>query len=277
MGIAHSDRKLCAADGTELYLHRWQPKTAAVKAELMMLHGYAGHGARYQEMAHALCAEGIACTAIDVRGHGKAAGRRGYCSAFTDYHLDVDTLWKEVATDGPKRFLFGHSHGGLIALHYLDARKRQIDGLVLSNPFTELALEVSSLKKAAGRLLSRIAPKMLLPNDLNGDLVTHDPQRARAYESDPLIFGSANARWFVECTAAQVHVRGLKAFDAPLLFTIGDADPIADPLVNKRLAEQLVCSDKTVDIRVGRLHELWNEDDRKDYFASIAKWLLARC
>ena len=60
--------------------------------------------------------------------------------------------------------LFGHSLGGLIVMSYVFEDRAAPDYLIASAP--GLDVEISPLKKAAARLLSRVAPKLLIPNDI---------------------------------------------------------------------------------------------------------------
>ena len=64
----------------------------APKAVVALLHGYADYGGRYAHVVEAWAELGIATVTIDMRGHGRAKGRRGYCERFTEYLDDVAEL-----------------------------------------------------------------------------------------------------------------------------------------------------------------------------------------
>ena len=89
----------------------------APRAIVGVLHGYADYAERYAHVLAAWGVRGIASVALDMRGHGRAEGRRGYCARFEEFLDDARELERLVADRaGPvPRFLFGHSFGGLVA------------------------------------------------------------------------------------------------------------------------------------------------------------------
>src|SRR5262249_44312731 len=98
---------------------------------------------------------------------------------------------------------------------------------VLSGPFFGLALEVPKVKVLAGRFASRVYPKLGLPSGLHGKDMTHDPERAKAYDEDPLVFPNATARWFTETVKAQERaLANAPKLSLPLYMAFGSADPV---------------------------------------------------
>ena len=104
-------------------------------------------------------------------------------------------------------------------------------GLVLSAPYFGLALDVPAAKKIAGRIASRLAPRLMLPTGLKGSDLTHDAVRAREHDEDPLVFPNATARWFRESTKAQARALAQAgSLTLPLFEVFGTADPVAKSL-----------------------------------------------
>lgn len=170
-----------------------------------LLHGFAEHAGRYSHVVKAWAERGIATLAMNLRGHGKSEGARGACLTFSEYLDDARELVEFVRRrlpDAP-RFLYGHSFGGLVATSLLLDKPAPWRGLLLTSPNFRIAMKVPLIKRLAGRIASVVAPGFGLPSGLVGADMTHDPAAARAYDSDPLIFKNARARWFTEATAAQ--------------------------------------------------------------------------
>lgn len=266
--------------GPSLYYASAMPGGPSVpKAILGIIPGYADHGARYRHVMGALAEHGIGSVAIDLRGHGRAAGARGYCERFDEFLDDARELRAllEARAKGSKIFLFGHSFGGVVAtLSTLDEPK-PLAGLVLSAPFFGLALEVPKVKVTAGKIASRIYPKLSLPTGLAGPQMTHDAARARDYDSDPLVFKNATARWFTEVTRAQEQsIARAPSLTLPLYMVFGSSDPVASFATGKRFFDAAGSSDKTWSPREGLFHEVLNEPSWKDIAESIATWVLAR-
>lgn len=263
--------------GPSLYYASAMP-TGGTKAVLAVIHGYADHGARYAHVMGALAEHGIGSVAIDLRGHGRAQGPRGFCTRFEEYLDDARELRQlvDARAKGAPTLLFGHSFGGLVAaLSALD-HPSPWKGLVLSAPFFGLGLEVPRIKVIAGKIASRVYPKLGLPSGLEGKDMTHDPAKAKDYDSDPLVFKNATARWFTEATAAQQRaLASASRLTMPLYMTFGTADKVASLAAAKRFFDAAGSADKTWDPREGLFHEVLNEPSWKDIVDNIARWVLA--
>jgi alpha-beta hydrolase superfamily lysophospholipase len=149
-------------------------------------------------------------------------------------------------------------------------------GLVLSGPFFGLALEVPKVKVVAGKIASRVYPKLGLPTGLQGKDLTHDKEKAAAYDADPLVFKSATARWFTETTKEHARVlERARNLTLPVYLTFGKDDPVASLPAAKKVFDAMGSKDKTWDPKDGLLHEVLNEPSWKELADTIAKWILA--
>ena len=66
-----------ASDGTILRGQIWAAENP--KAVMSLVHGFGEHSGRYADMASYLNSKDISVVTLDLRGHGKSDGRRGYC------------------------------------------------------------------------------------------------------------------------------------------------------------------------------------------------------
>lgn len=276
------------ARGPDLYYASAMP-SEDLKAMLGILHGYADHGARYRHVMGALAEHGIGSVAIDLRGHGRALGARGFCTRFDEFLDDARELRRLVegralrspsvrreGKAGAPTFLFGHSFGGLVATASVLESAGEYKGLILSAPLFGLALEVPRVKIVAGKLASRIYPRFALPSGLAGKDMTHDAEKARAYDDDPLVFKNATARWFTETSSAQERaLEDAPKLAVPLYIAFGTADRIASVSAAKRFFDAAGSADKTWDPREGLFHEVLNEPSWKDLVEAIARWIIA--
>ncbi len=133
------------------------------RAIVGLLHGYAEHGERYMHVMDAWADRGITTVAIDLRGHGRAEGRRGHCDRFEEYLDDAAELERLVVERLPDvpAILFGHSFGGLIAATVAIRKAAPWRALLLSGPFFDTAKPVPAAKRLVGRIASRLAPTVL--------------------------------------------------------------------------------------------------------------------
>lgn len=264
--------------GPDLYYASAIP-SEGMKAMLGIIHGYADHGARYRHVMGALAEHGIGSVAIDLRGHGRALGPRGFCERFDEFLDDAREARRlvEDRAKGAPMFLFGHSFGGLVASSSALESPGKLKGLVLSAPFFGLALAVPKAKILAGKIASRIIPRLGLPSGLSGKDMTHDADKAKAYDEDPLCFKNATARWFTETVAAQDRaLASASKLSMPLYTTFGTSDKVASMAAARKFFDAAGSKDKTWDPREGMFHEVLNEPSWKELVENIAKWISAR-
>lgn len=268
---------IASKDDTALFLRRWQPHSAPVVADVLIVHGYAEHGGRYRELAHALAGHGIATAALDLRGHGRSEGRRGYVAHFDSYLDDVDAALRAMETlwNIQTPFMLGHSNGGLIVLDHASQRKPSLRGVIVTNPFIQLAMPIPFVKRMVAEIAGTIMPTMSLPSGLNPEDISHDSAIVDAYQRDILIFKTANAGWFHASRKRQEEIRALRSLSYPLLYIYSNEDKLASPQANQTLAEQLASPDKTIWLRSGERHEVLNELARAPLHQDIAAWITA--
>jgi alpha-beta hydrolase superfamily lysophospholipase len=267
-----------AVAGPSLYVVRATPDGEA-KATVGILHGYADHAARYLHVMDAWAEVGLACIAVDMRGHGRAEGPRGYCGKFGEFLDDAAELAGLVreSSRGGACFLFGHSFGGLVASASAIEAPGAWRGLLLSAPFFGLSMEVSAAKLAAGRLLSRVVPKVRMASGFRGADVTKDSTRAAAYDADPLGFKKTNVRWFTETRAAQTRCLARAGeLRLPLFEAIGTEDRLAKVSTARAFFDGVASVDKVWRERRGGFHEVLNDPEWRELADEMSAWMLAR-
>lgn len=251
------------ATGATLAVHRWQPATP--RALCLIVHGYAEHGLRYETLAAALVARGLAVWAPDHRGHGRSPGVRGDVPSFEAVAADVASLLDEAHQSQPDWpiVLFGHSFGGAIALQVALDRPERLRGLVLSAPFLRPTENPSAATLSVASLIARLWPTLPLQR-LDADLVSRDPAMVTAYRNDPLVYhGRVRARMGV--AMAKAGARLLKVaggLRVPTVLFHGTADGLADVNASVELAALVGAGTLELDIIEDGYHELLNDIGR---------------
>jgi alpha-beta hydrolase superfamily lysophospholipase len=267
-----------AADGLKLYSDWYYPESGVFRAGVLIVHGYADHGGRYAELARALVDRGYAAMTFDYRGHGQAGGPRGHCDYFDDYLSDFQRACARARLGIGNRPLavFAHSHGGLIALRALAQPGRMpadVSGVALSSPFLGIALKLSAMKVAVGKLASRLVPKLALTNEIPPEWLSHDPKIIAARKLDRFCHSVATARWFDEATLAQDYVLShASSIDLPTLWMLAGDDKIADSTV-ARQGYDLAGGQKQLQVYDGFFHEVFNETERARVYGDLDTWL----
>jgi alpha-beta hydrolase superfamily lysophospholipase len=254
-----------------------------VIARLAIVHGYGDHAGRYLEAMTWFASQGVSCHAVDLRGHGRSTGRRGYVRRWDDYLLDLENFLRhpDVAErDEIPLFILGHSHGGLVVAvagvrHLLE--RHNAAGVILSAPYLENAFPVPRHKSIAARFLTVLCPSVRISSGLKPELMSSDPERVEDSRNDPLMLRCATPRWFMgQLAAREEAMTRASEFTLPLLMLQGDADSIADPRGARKFVERAASRDKTIIEYPGFRHEVLREVGRQRVFGDVMKWIHAR-
>lgn len=255
-------------DGTPLRLARWGDEHPR---DVLLVHGLAEHAGRYGHVASALVDAGWRVTLVELRGHGQSGGRRGHTMA---WHRYVEDLQTAAGVIGRPFALVAHSMGGLVAL---DALREPITppcrALALSNPLVGVLVEAPAIKLKAAGLLSKVLPWLPLSNELDTKDLSRDPEVVRAYEADPLVYGTITPRWFTEMNAARERVMAAASqYGMPLRLMVSDCDRICDAQAGLRLAAGWG-GEHEEQLYQGLYHEIFNEPEKAGILSELTAWL----
>ncbi|MBI4540464.1 MAG: lysophospholipase [Gemmatimonadetes bacterium] len=264
----------------DLRLHYVSWELAAPRAALLVVHGHGEHAGRYAIFAEAMARRGFSVFAYSQRGHGRSEGRRGHADRLEVLLQDLDRFRREVEGIAPRHtplVLVGHSFGGLVAIRYLQEYPCAWLGAVISAPWLGTRVPIPGWKRALGALLLHTLPAMPVHKPMHPELLSHDPEAARAYREDPLVHHTITARLFAEVTANMAKaLEQPERIRCPLLFLVPGADGVTDPDVSLRFARSVSYPDVTVCHYPGQYHELFNELVRDEVYETIASWMDAR-
>ena len=252
---------------TELTRH-WaaaDPWAAAV-----IVHGIAEHSGRYERTGQLMADAGIDTRSFDLQGFGalrvgigrlSIGGRRST--------IRRSTIWRQGSTAGLPTILMGHSLGGLVVATYRLSLHRQPNLVVLSSP--ALDANVPAWQRSAAPILSRILPKLSLPNPVKGEQLSRDPAVGKAYFSDPLVHTKTTTK-LGAVTFEQMALIGRShdAYDARTLIFHGSEDSIVPARFSESLADR-PSVDRVVypDLQ----HETLNEPEGPEIVADVIDWI----
>lgn len=258
-------------DGTMLLRRRWAARGPAW-ASVLLVHGIAEHGGRYERTGSLLAEAGLDVQAYDLRGHGRSGGRAVWVD-FWDRYLD-DVAWQLAALreTGRPTLLFGHSMGGLIALTYAESDRPEPDTLVLSAPAISAA--IPRWQWLAAPLLGRVLPTLVIANPFDVGQLAHDPTVGEAYDADPLVRRGTTARLGMEFFAAMKRSRrDLGRLRVPTLVIHGGEDTLVLPAVSEPLARLPGVVRR---VYPGLRHETLNEPQGPAIVTEIVTWARER-
>jgi len=272
--MEHQEGTFEGQGGTQLYYQHWRPE-AEPRAVLAVVHGYGEHSGRYGNVVDWFVPRGYALLALDMRGHGRSPGQRGYIESFAQVREDVRAFLDTVHEQEPERpvFLIGHSQGGLTVLNYVLYDPSGLAGVVASGPLLS-QLPLSPLLLQVSRLLSKAWPTLGLNVGVDAEALSHDQQVVEAYVNDPLVHGKGTPRLGTELTAAIEWTRAHAADMAlPCLIVHGGADRLCAPEASRIFYEHIAYADKERIEYEGYYHELFNEVGKEKVLADVEAWL----
>jgi alpha-beta hydrolase superfamily lysophospholipase len=261
-------------DRARFYAVDWRPSQP--RAAILLVHGLGEHCRRYDPVAEAFCASGLALLSYDQRGHGRTTGKRGHIPAMERAMDDIEHFLSETEARFPglPRFLYGHSMGGVEVLNYTLSRHPQINGVVCTSPGLATGEPVSRAKLFIGNLLYSLLPDMTMPNGLDFNNLSHDKAVIDAYNKDPLVTPLVSARLGLDLinTGRWVEEHG-EDFALPLLLMQGTGDHVVSPAATRRFAARVPSTLIVYREWEGLFHELHNEFERASVLREITTWI----
>jgi alpha-beta hydrolase superfamily lysophospholipase len=275
MSVKTSTFSLESRDGLSLFGRSWQPNDAPLAA-LAIVHGLGEHSERYNHVGGYFAKRGYAVFAADLRGHGRSQGKRGHINHFDEYLDDAQALldYAHAQTPDLPLFLLGHSMGGLIALTCALKRPQNLAAVIASGPGLRTRMKVPAWKTTLGNLMSSVFPSLSMPNGIDPNHISHDPEIVSAYISDPLNHNKVTARWYTEFTnAGEWALQNAGKLGIPALILQGGGDPIVDPGGAKAFFDRINHSHKKHIEYPGLYHEILNEPEKLQVMDDIQTWL----
>jgi len=272
--MEHAEGTFAGQGATELYYQRWRPD-ASPRATLAVVHGYGEHSGRYGNVVDWFVPRGYALYALDMRGHGRSPGQRGYIESFAQVREDVRAFLDTVHEQEPQppTFMVGHSQGGLTVLNYVLHDPSGLAGVVASGPLLS-HLPLSPLLLQLSKLLSKVWPSFALDTGVDAAGLSHDQNVVDAYVNDPLVHSKGTPRLGTELIAAiewtQAHAADMAL---PCLIVHGGADRLCLPEASRTFYEHITFADKERIEYDGYFHEVFNELGKEKVLADVETWL----
>jgi lysophospholipase len=262
-----------SADGTKLAYRAWPVHGS--KLNLAVVHGLGEHSGRYERFAKGMARFQMGTWAIDLRGHGDSAGQRGHVDSWSQWIDDTAAFVRHVENQTSGEVVpVGHSFGGVVTLSAIRSGKLpNARRFVLSSPALELKASVPAWKSSLGKMMSNIAPKLAMNNEVDAGTVSRIPEVVEAYRSDPLVHSKISSRLYAEWQrAAAENLARAGDISVPFLILAGSADRLIDPDGSRHLhaAAPAMSELRMLD---GRYHEPLNDRDAEEVFSLIAEWL----
>ncbi|KAJ3432296.1 monoglyceride lipase [Anaeramoeba flamelloides] len=275
-------------DGLTLKAVSFQPEDKeTITGVLFIIHGFAEHSMRYQDMAKQMTDAGIAVVSMDQRGHGKSEGKQGHTPSMEAWIKDVHMMVHRgakifnVKKKGLPVYMFGHSMGGGILFQYLiQYRPVYVRAAIASSPFLRLTKgSVGAVRLSLAKMMHKIHPGYTQSSDLDSNLLTDDPKLNKKYDDDPLTFKKITVGNLISVLNGGVdtleNAQVLTEFeDFKLLFVIGKGDKLVDWEAVVEVYEKIQDS-KKIDLYLDKLskHDLHHCSKKEEVIAMYINYL----
>lgn len=275
ISIKHQQGTFLGVGGTQIYYQSWHPHLVP-RGVIAVVHGLGAHSGIFGNLVKFFGDRNYAVYAMDLRGHGRSEGQRGYINNWSEYREDLGIFHQLIETREANLplFLLGQSLGGTIALDYvLHYPHLNLPGLILLSPALEA--NISPIRLILGRLFSGFYPRFSMDTGIDPRTGSRDRQVVAAYYQDTLRHTQGTARLSTEFfqTIAWIAANTDK-LTVPLLLLHGGADKIISPRGSRAFFEHVSLKDKELRVYPRSYHELHNDLNYQQVFIDIDTWLV---
>jgi alpha-beta hydrolase superfamily lysophospholipase len=265
----------------ERYQRSWLPSEPG--RVMVLVHGYAEHAGRYDEMAMYFAERGFAVYAYDQAGHGRTAGARGHVDRFDRLVDELARFIELVRLDHPglPLTLVGHSMGGLVVAATAAFRNPEVERIVLSGALLQLGGDGGGLRQSislgVARMIARFAPRVAISTGLDLQGLSRDPEVIRRYLEDPLVKDRMSVRFAAGMSSMVSAVRGaVDRIERPILILHGGDDSLSPPAGSRHLHAGLtdkIAKRSALQIYPELRHEIFQEPEREQVWQDMLRWI----
>jgi alpha-beta hydrolase superfamily lysophospholipase len=263
------------------YRRSWRP--AEPTRVMVLVHGYAEHMGRYDEMAMYFAPLGYAVHAYDQAGHGRTKGPRGHVDRFDRLLEELARFVELVGLDHPGLpvTLVGHSMGGLVVAATAAFRKPTVNEIVISGALLKLGGEESGLRQSLGlglaKMLAAVVPRMAVATGLDPRGISRDPDVVRRYQEDPLVEDRMSMSFAAGMSRmVEAMSRAASEIDQPILILHGGDDPICPVAGSQSLFAGLkaeTAEKSRLEIYPELRHEIFQEPERQQVWRDMIQFI----
>jgi long-chain acyl-CoA synthetase len=271
--MKHTEGTFKGFKGCNLYFQSWHAESPG--AIVALIHGLGSHSGMLHNVVDYFLPLGYEVYAMDLRGHGRSDGQRGYINSWEEFREDVRAFLQHIRSHRAHcpLILWGHSLGGTIVLDYALHSPDDMQGMIVSAPALG-KVSVPLHKFVVGQVLSQFLPHFRLPIGLSQSMALHDREALAAYLQDPLRHEMGSARLATEfiSTVDWIYYHSAE-LRVPLLLLHGTADEITSPKASRAFFQRVLLPDKEHHEYPGADHELYEDLDRFSILHDIEGWL----
>lgn len=253
-------------DGVDLFYRHWPSATPSRRGVVVLFHRGHEHGGRMAHLVDELNLPEFDFFAWDARGHGRSPGARGFSPSFGTSVRDIQTFMAHlnakygVQTD--EVYVVAQSVGAVLAATWVHDYAPNIRGMSLASPAFKVKLYVPFARTGI-KLMRALRGNFFVNSYVKAKLLTHDVERIRSFEADPLISRPISANILLGLyEAAERVVADAAAITVPTQVLISGADWVVHAKPQRQFFERLTSPIKELHDLPGFYHDTLGERDR---------------
>lgn len=248
-------------DGAELFYRAWTAAKPKEKALLLFHRGHE-HSGRWQETVDRLGLDDVSIFAWDARGHGRSAGERGTAHNLRDIIKDVDAFARHISIEHglamENMIVLAHSLAAVTVTAWIHDYAPPIRAMILATA----AFQVKLYLPFAIFALRLFRPRFV-KSYVKAKMLTHDPEQAARYDSDPLIFRQIAVNVLLDLhDCAKRLVADAGAIQTPTLMIGAGKDWVVSLEAQRKFFDRLSSNEKRLEVFPKAYHALFHETNR---------------
>lgn len=266
-------------DDVDLFYRHW-PATGPRRGAIVMFHRGHEHSGRNAHLVDELNLPDFDFFAWDARGHGRSPGARGDSPSLGTSVRDIQTFIDHInATYGiaeEEIAVLGQSVGAVLVSTWAHDYAPKIRCLVLASPAFKVKLYVPFARPGL-RLMQKLHGNFFVNSYVKSKFLTHDPERQRSFDADPLITRAISVDILLGLyEAAERVVADAHAITVPTQLLISGDDWVVHHKPQHDFFERLGTPIKEKHILAGFYHDTLGEKDRAIALAKVRDFVLRR-
>jgi alpha-beta hydrolase superfamily lysophospholipase len=267
-------------DGVELFYRYWPATAGATRGAIALFHRGHEHSGRMAHLADELNLPDFAMFAWDARGQGRSPGERGFSpslgTSVRDVHAFIEHIETTYGIAAENIAVIAQSVGAVLAAAWVHDYAPGIRCMVLASPAFRVKLYVP-FARIGLKIAYKLRGNFFINSYVKSRLLTHDPERRRSYDSDPLIARpiAVNILLALYETADRL-VADARAITIPTQLLISGADFVVHHAPQHRFFERLGTATKERHVLPGFFHDTFGEKDRALAVDKARSFILAR-
>ena len=267
-------------DGVDLFYRYWPAVGGAARGAIVLFHRGHEHSGRMAHLVEEFNLPNFAVFAWDARGQGRSPGARGFSPSLGTSVRDVQTFMEHIVTNygvaAEDIAIVAQSVGAVLVATWAHDYAPNIRCMVLASPAIRVKLYVPFARTGL-RLMRWWRGDFFVNSYVKSRFLTHDPERIKSYDSDPLIARpiSVNILLGLYETADRV-VADARAITIPTQLLISGADFVVHHGPQHRFFERLGAAIKERHVLPGFYHDTFGERKRSVAVERARNFITAR-